>query len=399
MGGHLKGRKLIALKSSSEKAIVNGPKRLVILGCGGFIGWHVLDHFLPDPTLFIDGWDPDRTRIGGHLGRPNFCYRAQKFDRKSAKRELEESIKSADVVINLAAVCNPAQYTSNPLFTIISNFSDLQHIVEMCSNHNKWLVHFSTSEVYGRTIASYVGDGNYSDPDLFELDEDTTPLVMGPISNQRWTYACAKQLLERLIFGYHKEKGLDYTIIRPFNFFGPRMDFLPGREGEGIPRVLACFMSALLDGKPLQLVDGGTARRSILSVHDAVRALALVLSMREKSANQIINLGSRENELSIAELADQMRRVYAKITGDPSYERHPMETISGTDFYGEGYEDCDRRMPKLDKARRLLGWEPRISLEEILIETMSYYHGLYGVSAEGASLDNLKTPPVAQNLL
>ena len=238
-------------------------------------------------------------------------------------------------------------------------------------------MHFSTSEVYGRTISSYIAGDNYSNPDLYELHEDRTPLIMGPIHYQRWTYACAKQLLERYIYALHKEYGMRFTIVRPLNFFGPRMDFIPGRDGEGTPRVLACFMKALLDRAPIQLVDGGAARRTIISIHDAVRAVLLMLQKRASAKNQIFNIGNRNNEVTMAELADLMRKTYAKITGDSYYNNHPIVSVSSDEFYGEGYEDCDRRMPNLDKAKELLGWEPVIPLEEALYETMVWYHKHY----------------------
>src|SRR5207247_8369451 len=111
-----------------------------------------------------------------------------------------------------------------PLNVIRSNFTDACAVVELCARERTWLLHFSTCEVYGRTLASHTSPGRYSDPSLFELDEDSTPLLMGPVHNQRWTYAAAKQLLERLIFAFSKEQSLSFTIVRPFHFFGPRMD-------------------------------------------------------------------------------------------------------------------------------------------------------------------------------
>ena len=200
---------------------------------------------------------------------------------------------------------------------------------------------------------------------------------MGPVRNQRWSYAAAKQLMERYIYAQHYEHGLPFTIIRPLNFFGPRMDFIPGRDGDGVPRVLACFMTALLDDKPMQLVDGGLARRTIVSIHDAIAAIRLMLAKPDKAANQIFNIGNRNNEVTMVRLGEMMREAYAAASGDSSYRAHPMEQISSDEFYGEGYEDCDRRMPKIDKARTLLGWEPTRTLEEILEETVNYYYTRY----------------------
>jgi UDP-apiose/xylose synthase len=350
-----------------------------LIGVGGYIGSHLLERLLPDASVHVDGWDPDCEKIADYLHYPNFDLRQTTLTDPETQQELRSAIERADGVINLAAICNPALYNADPVDVIQANFLESYPLVEMCAEFGKWLIHFSTSEVYGRTIASYLPDNVYSDPALYELDEDESPLVMGPIANQRWTYATSKQLLERYIFAHHKSFGLPFTIIRPLNFFGPRMDFIPGRDGEGVPRVLACFMTALMDGEPMKLVDGGTARRTIVSIEDAMDAIMLVLEKRDRAINQILNIGNRDNEVTMAELAELMRRTYARITGESSYESHPIENVSSMEFYGEGYEDCDRRMPNLDKARDLLGWAPRISLEETLLATMTYYHEKYAV--------------------
>lgn len=358
--------------------------RLLILGCGGFVGSHLLDKLLIDEQVHVVGWDPDDRKISHHLGRDNFvlCRDTVSLDNSETLKNLRKDIVNADAIINFAAICNPSYYNTKPLDVIYSNFLDSYRIVELCSELGKWLIHFSTSEIYGRTVASYLPDSDYSIPELYELDEDTTPLIMGPIANQRWSYACAKQLFERFIYAHHKEHGLNFTIVRLLNCFGPRMDFIAGRDGEGVPRVLTCFMAALLDGEPMKLVDGGTARRTIVSIHDAIEALLLMLQRPENSTNQIFNVGNRKNEVTMAELAQMMRRIYAKVTDDPSYESHPMEVVSGQQFYGDGYEDCDRRMPNLDKARKLLGWIPKVSLEEMLTETITYYYEAFGKASD-----------------
>jgi UDP-apiose/xylose synthase len=352
--------------------------RLVILGCGGFIGSHLLDHLLTNPSIEVYGWDPYPDKIAHHLDKPNFKFFQKAPQNEEGLAELESAISNANVVLNLAAICNPAEYNTRPLRVIYSNFIDGYPIVELCAKHKKWLIHFSTSEVYGRTLSSYVPNDDYSSPNLYELSEDESPLIMGPIANQRWSYACAKQLMERFIYGHHKESGLPFTIVRPLNFFGPRMDFIPGYDGEGVPRVLACFLAALLDDKPMLLVDGGTARRTIVSIHDAINAIILMLTHSDKAQNQIFNIGNRANEVTMAELAQLMRKAYAKVTNDISFLNHPIKHVSGLEFYGEGYEDCDRRKPNLEKAYQLLDWAPTRSLEEVLHETVSFYFKRYG---------------------
>ena len=365
----------------------DAPRRYVLLGCGGFIGSHLVDRLLSEDGVSVEGVDPRTDKIAGHLDRANYVHHAAYIDDLDRSGDLERAIAGADVVINLAAICNPSEYNTRPLATIQANFLDVLPILNHCARHRVWLVHYSTSEVYGRTVASYLPGAAYDDPDLFEQREDETPLVMGPIRNQRWSYATAKQLVERFIYALHQERGLPYTIIRPFNFFGPRMDFIPGRDGEGVPRVLACFMAALLDNKPMRLVDGGTARRTIVSIHDAIDALMLMLQRPAAARNRIFNIGHRGNEVTMAELAARMRALYAEISGEPGYLAHPIETVSSLEFYGEGYEDCDRRVPDLSKAETLLGWRPKRSLDETLRETIAYYHDAYGPAARVAAAE------------
>jgi UDP-apiose/xylose synthase len=347
--------------------------RIALLGCGGFIGSHCLDAFLSDPDTFVEGWDWTPAKIRPHLDRKNFRFHAGDI---YAQADLAERISRCDVVLSLAAICNPSQYNTRALSVIESNFIQARKIADLCADAGKWLIQFSTSEVYGQTLAHWTGSGA-SDPGLYEMDEGATPYLLGPLESQRWSYACAKQLLERYIYALHMERGLEFTLIRPFNFLGPRMDFLPGREGEGLPRVLACFTAALLDRKPLPLVDGGTARRTFLAVEEAVQALARMLEKPFAAKNQVFNLGNPANETDIRGLAERMRRAAAEVAGDPSYLSLPLTDVTAKEFYGEGYADSDRRMPRIGKAMGLLGWEPREGLDSILRRTLEHAFSIH----------------------
>jgi UDP-apiose/xylose synthase len=354
--------------------------RIALLGCGGFIGSHCLDAFLADPSLEVEGWDWNAAKIAPHLGRPNFRFHAGDI---YAQADLPRRLAECDVVISLAAICNPSQYNTRALDVIESNFIQARKIADLCADAGKWLIQFSTSEVYGQTLAHWTGAADPG-PELYEMDEEATPLLLGPVASQRWSYACAKQLLERYVYALHKEKGLAFTLVRPFNFLGPRMDFLPGREGEGLPRVLACFTAALLDRRPLPLVDGGLARRTFLAVEEAVGALRLMLDRPEAARNQIFNLGNPRNETTIRGLAEAMRAAAAGVTGDSGYLSLPLETVSAEAFYGEGYADSDRRMPRIGKAARLLGWEPREPLPAILRRTLEHAFAIHAPGAPSA---------------
>jgi UDP-apiose/xylose synthase len=353
-------------------------RKLIILGCGGFVGSHLTERLLSDGRFEVLGYDVADSKCQHLLGDPNFHFTKGYVDVTNTEQVLAPVLDGAEAIFSLAAVCNPAEYVKNPVFTINSNFIHAYKLVEICTKARIWLIHTSTCEVYGRTIASYLPDNDYSNLDLFEQREEETPLVMGPTVNQRWTYAASKALFERYIYANHTENGLPFTIVRPYNWFGPRMDYIPGRDGEGIPRVLACFMQALLDGEPMMLVDGGEAYRTITYIEDAVDALCRMLEVPNKAKNTFFNLGNRANEVTMRELAHLMREVYAEITGDPAYKNHPIEEISGEKFYGPGYEDCDRRVPDVSNAERRLGWKAKVPLRETLFHTMSHFHELYG---------------------
>lgn len=339
--------------------------KLALLGCGGFIGSHCLDNFLADPDWEILGWDFTPQKIKNHLGHPRFTFKEGDL----YAQDLEKALADCDVVVSLAAICNPSQYNTRAVDVIDSNFTHARKIADLCARMGKWLIQFSTSEVYGQTLA-YWAHGTSGDaqtrPELYELDEETSPLLLGPVSSLRWSYACAKQMLERYIMALHHEQGLAYTIIRPFNFLGTRMDFLPGRDGEGVPRVLACFTAALLDRMPLSLVEGGASRRTFLAVEEAASALRLMIENPGMARDRVFNLGNPRNEIDIRGLAGMMREVAAEVTGDSSYADIPLRDVTALEFYGEGYADSDRRLPRIDRAVRLLGWEPKKDLRDIL---------------------------------
>jgi UDP-apiose/xylose synthase len=351
--------------------------RLLVLGCGGFIGSHLLDRLLARPEFQVVGWDPSSTKIAHLLDHPQLTLRSRAIGDPAARALLDDDVAACDWVVNLAAICNPSRYNTDPIATISASFTDAVEVVELATRHRKPLLFVSTSEVYGRTPASLLPEGGH-DPSLWLIDAETTPLIMGPVTAQRWTYAAAKQLHERLIFAHHKDNGLDFAIVRPFNFFGPRMDYLPGIEGRGKPRVLAMFIGAVLTGEPLRLVDGGRARRTITSIHDAIDALEAIVDKPERSLNHIYNIANPANEVSMVELADRVRQTFAKVTGDVRFASHPIVSVRGLDFYGEGYEDSDRRLPIIDKETARLEWTPRRSLQDVLDETVSYYWRLYG---------------------
>lgn len=191
---------------------------------------------------------------------------------------------------------------------------------------------------------------------------------MGPTTKQRWIYASGKQYLERIIHAHGLLGEIDYTIVRPFNFVGPRFDYLVEAETLGGPRVFAHFMSALLTGGPIYLVDGGYQRRSFTHIDDASDAFSILLDS-PNAVNQIFNIGNPETDTSIRDLALYMSELYAELTGKTP--ENELIEISGEDFYGVGYEDMDRVPPDISKLKAL-GWAPIRGKRETFVDAIEY---------------------------
>lgn len=351
----------------------NLPRHIVVLGADGFIGSHLVEALLGHGAAKVTGWDRERTRTAHLEGRPGFQFRHA--DLRDQPDGLRRDIEAADVVVHLAALCNPSLYGTRTIEVIESNFLQVEPIARACSESGTRLVHLSTSEVFGRTARSWVPGAEIADDSPLEtFDEEQTPFLLGPLASTRWSYACAKQLAERLIEAYGRERSLRWTIVRPFNFIGPRMDYLPGLEGEGTPRVLACFVEALLHRKPLPLVDGGRSRRAFLHIDEAVGALVRILERPDASQARVFHLGHPGNETDIRDLAERMRRIWAQLRADPTILDLPLREVPAREFYGSGYDDSDRRLPGIRLARELLDWEPIIDLDTALRRTLADYH-------------------------
>jgi UDP-apiose/xylose synthase len=168
---------------------------------------------------------------------------------------------------------------------------------------------------------------------------------------------------------------LKFTVVRPFNVIGPRMDFIPGIDGEGIPRVLASFMHALLAGTDLMLVDGGRQRRSFVDVGEFVDGLARIVDRRAACQGQILNLGGDVNDVSIRQLARAVSAAFRALRPDAPAPR--CRSISAARFYGPGYDDSIVRVPSVAKAERLLDWRPRVRLHEMLPGIVADYLARY----------------------
>ncbi len=332
-------------------------KKVAVLGGGGFIGSH-----LAKGLMCSGGFDPiciDLTeeKLKRIMPSGGYCY--IEADVRKESSVIENIISRSDIVIDLIAYANPSIYLEKPIDVVELNLFDNLEIAKLCMQYSKWLIQFSTCEVYGKS------DGSGQ-----AFSEDDTNLILGPVKNHRWIYSCAKQLLERMIHAWGLQDMLDYTIIRPFNFIGPEMDYLVADIDSGKPRVFPEFMSSLLYGKPMILVDGGINYRTFTYIDDAIDAIILCLNNLQSVKNEIVNVGSPCNEISIIDFAMLMKRIFREFDGDDSAT--PLVTHTGTAYYGNGYEDCDRRIPDIAKLETL-GWVPKFNLEQTVRHCIDYY--------------------------
>jgi nucleoside-diphosphate-sugar epimerase len=207
-----------------------------------------------------------------------------------------------------------------------------------------------------------------------ELDEATSPLVYGPIDKQRWIYACSKQLLDRVIYAYGVRDGIDYTLFRPFNWIGPKLDNVFEAK-EGSSRLFTQFISNVIFRKPIQLVDGGKQTRSFTFIDDGVDALLRIIANQGgRASRQIFNLGNPANEVSVARLA---RLIVAAFRHYPDYREHAaaatIVAVPSGRYFGKYYQDIQKRVPSIVHARRQLGWRPKVDLDAAIRLTLDYH--------------------------
>ena len=333
--------------------------RVALIGGSGFVGSNLCRRLLHSDNYDVKVFDLVSDKVEMRLENRLDLLDFTRMDIAEAGGGLEEAVRWADVVVNMPAFVRPASFVSDPLSIVDLNFFDNLKVIEACVKEGKFLVHFSTSEVYGKTGGSDAA-----------FREDETDCILGPIENHRWIYSCAKQLLDRIIHAHGMQNGLNFFSVRPFNFVGPLMDYLySDPKSQETPRVLASFASALLYDQPLKLVNGGKSRRCFTYIDDAVDAIELLIRNRMKVNRRIVNVGVPGNETTIHDLAHLVRDIYRK-EHNPDVRSEIIE-VSGDDFYGKGYEDCDRRLPDISRLQAL-GWKPKYDLRETFSASLAY---------------------------
>ena len=206
-----------------------------------------------------------------------------------------------------------------------------------------------------------------------EFDPESSPLVYGPINKPRWIYACAKQLMDRVIWGYGME-GLRFTLFRPFNWIGPGLDSIYTPK-EGSSRVVTQFLGHIARGEPINLVDGGEQKRAFTYIDDGIDALTRIIENKNDIANgKIYNIGNPLNNHSVKELAHLMMAIAQRI---PEYQESAKHVViqetTSTQYYGKGYQDVQNRVPKIENTMQELGWKPTTTMDQALENIFEAY--------------------------
>lgn len=340
-------------------AQVKRRQRVLILGVNGFIGNHLTERLLKDGNYDIYGMDIGSSAIERFIGNPRFHF--IEGDVSIHTEWIEYHIKKCDVILPLVAIATPIEYTRNPLRVFELDFEENLKIVRYCVKYNKRIIFPSTSEVYGMC-------------DDKEFDEDNSRLIVGPINKQRWIYSVSKQLLDRVIWAYGAKEGLKFTLFRPFNWMGPRLDNLNSAR-IGSSRAITQLILNLVEGSPIKLVDGGEQKRCFTDINDGIEALFRIIENRDnKCDGQIINIGNPTNEASIRELAEMLLDCFEKheLRGHfPPFAG--FKKIESSSYYGKGYQDVEHRKPSIKNAERLLDWKPTIETRQTVEETLDFF--------------------------
>ncbi len=320
---------------------------MAVLGGAGFIGSHLVDRLLEEghQVVVVDDLSKGRREnLQHHLGKRGFEFHV--FDVRDTEK-LFSACRGVDAVVNLVARKIPRY--GNVLETLTLNTDSTRAALELARREGALFITASTSDVYGKSPEQPLReDGN---------------IYLGPTTSRRWAYAVTKIYDEFLTMAYGDELGLPYVILRFFGAYGPRMhlDWWGGPHGVFIDRAHR--------GLPLEIHGDGRQTRAFTYISDTVDGIYRALTLPE-AQGEIFNIGNPE-EISIVDLARLIWRLSGR-EGEP-----PLEFVPYTRFV-KGYEDVRRRVPDYSKAKRILGWEPKVSLEEGLKKTISWYREFVG---------------------
>jgi UDP-glucose 4-epimerase len=315
--------------------------KALITGGAGFIGSHLAEQLLQrgHDVGIIDNLSTGSIENISHLkAMPGFSYVIDTIDNEPL---LAEWIDRSDVVFHLAAAVGVKLIVEQPVHTIETNVHGTEVVLKHANKKKKLVVLASTSEVYGKSTDVPFREG--------------AELVLGATVKHRWAYACSKLLDEFLALAYWKERKLPVVIARLFNTVGPRQT---GQYGM----VLPTFVRQALGGQPITVFGDGRQSRSFTYVGDVVAAL-IALACEPRAVGEVFNVGNTD-EVTIRELAERVR----SLTASDSQIRY----IPYDQAYEMGFEDMPRRVPDISKIQALIGYQPRLELDDIIRSVIEY---------------------------
>ena len=315
--------------------------RVLITGGAGFIGSHLAERHLErgDEVHLLDDLSTGSIENIQHIkDHPKLRYYLDSITNFQLTSEL---VDLCDVIYHLAAAVGVRLIVESPVKTIETNIRGTEIVLSLAAKKRKRVLITSTSEVYGKR-----------DRIPFREDDD---LILGPTSKGRWSYACSKAIDEFLAIAYWKEKRVPTVVVRLFNTVGPRQT---GRYGMVIPN----FVRQALTGEDITVFGDGTQSRCFTHVEDVIGAL-MGLIAHPKAVGEVYNIGS-DTEVTISELAERIKR----LTGSDSR----IVYVPYDEAYEEGFEDMMRRVPDTSKIHSLIGYSPKIELDQILEGVIEY---------------------------
>jgi len=314
---------------------------ILITGGAGFIGSHLSEKLIEEGhrVVAIDNLSTGSYENIEHLVKnKKFTF---VFDTIENTTVLDRIVSEVDLIYHLAAAVGVDLIVKDPVNVIRSNVLGTEIVLQTAKRYRRKTIIASTSEIYGK-----------SENTPFKEDDDS---ILGPTIKNRWSYACSKLIDEFSALAYFHEFHLPIIIVRFFNTVGPRQT---GRYGMVIPRMIG----QALKNQPITVYGTGQQRRCFCHVTDVIKAL-VKLSNEDAAIGNIFNVGSTE-EISIIDLAEKIKTL--------TQSNSQIVYISYDKAYEQGFEDIKRRVPSIDKINQLIGFEPKITLEETIKDIIEF---------------------------
>jgi len=315
--------------------------KILITGGAGFIGSHLAGYLISQdrPVVVLDDFSGNS---GENLSQLSKFSNLSIIKGSILDKELVTKLmKHITHCYHLAATLGVEKINNHPIASFEVNLRGSQIVLNAAANVGARTLLASSSEIYGKN------------PNM-PLKEDSDRFLGSP-EIARWSYSEAKAMDELHAFELYKHKSLPVSIARFFNTVGPRQS---GSYGMVLPR----FVKAAVSNQPLTVYGDGTQSRTFCSATDVVEALVLLMDSKE-SIGQAFNIGST-NEIIITELAQKV----IKLTNSSSeiiYKKH-------SEVFGDHFEEPQRRVPDISKIKKVVGWQPKQSLDEVIIEIAEY---------------------------